>query len=111
MYQIETFELSTSRVALFQLKAGCVIRVTGGRLWLTRQGRAEDIWLRTGECWTVPVNNVLYLSAEPTAEFQIAQALPQQQAPTAPHDHGAGWPAILWSKFASNPYKTIVSSY
>ena len=111
MYQIETFELSTSRVALFQLKAGGVIRVTGGRLWLTRQGRAEDIWLRTGECWTVPVNSVLYLSAEPTAAFQIAQALLQQQAPIVSHDRGAGWPAILWSKFASSPYKTIVSSY
>lgn len=111
MYQIDTFELSTSRVALFQLKAGCVIRVTGGRLWLTRQGRAEDLWLRSGECWTVPVNSVLYLSAEPTAAFQIAQTLPPQQTPILQRDSGPGLLAILWAKLASSPYRTSVSSY
>lgn len=84
MYQIETFELSTSRVALFRLKAGCVIRVTQGRLWLTQQGQADDIWLRTGERWTVPVNGVLWLGAEPMAEFKLAQPLQGQWKPTLP---------------------------
>ena len=75
MYQIETFELSSSRAALFRLKAGCVIRVTQGRLWLTLQGQSDDIWLRTGESWTVPVNRTICLSAEPLALFQVAQAI------------------------------------
>lgn len=75
MYQIETFELSTSRVAMFRLKAGCVIRVTDGRLWLTLPGCMDDIWLRAGESWTLPVNSTLYLSAEPAAMFQVAQPI------------------------------------
>lgn len=84
MYQIETFELGTSRVALFRLKAGCVIRVTQGRLWLTLQGQSDDIWLHTGERWTVPVNGVLWLSAEPRAEFKMAQPLPKRWTPALP---------------------------
>lgn len=76
MYRIENFELSTSRVVAFQAKAGCVIRVTAGRLWLTVQGQPRDVWLQAGESWTAPrVDAVLWLSAEPSASFQMAHAM------------------------------------
>ncbi|CAN5406696.1 hypothetical protein BH10PSE16_BH10PSE16_20370 [soil metagenome] len=80
MYQIENFELSTSRVVAFHPKAGCVIRVTAGRLWLTVQGQPHDVWLQAGESWAVPgVNAVLWLSAEPSASFQMAHAIAPQR--------------------------------
>lgn len=76
MYQIENFELNKSSVVGFQLKTGCLIRVTAGRLWLTLQGQPGDVWLQAGECWTMPaVNATVWLSAEPTTEFQIAQSI------------------------------------
>ena len=76
MYQIENFALSTSRAVAFRAKAGCVIRVTAGRLWLTVQGHPHDFWLQAGERWTVPaVNAVVWLSAEPSASFQMAHAI------------------------------------
>lgn len=76
MYRIENFELSSSRVVALQAKAGCVIRVTAGRLWITVQGHPHDIWLQAGERWTVPlVNAVVWLSAEPSASFQMARTI------------------------------------
>lgn len=72
MYQIENFELGTSRVARFRLKAGDVIRLTEGRMWLTLQGSQDDIWLRAGDSWTLPANGTIFLSAEPIAVFQMA---------------------------------------
>lgn len=81
MYQIDNFELSTSRVVAFHPKAGCVIRVTAGRLWLTVQGQPHDVWLQAGESWAVPpgANAVLWLSAEPSASLQMAQAIAPQR--------------------------------
>jgi len=76
MHRIETFELSTSGVVVFQAKAGLVIRVTAGRLWVTVQSQPHDVWLRAGESWSVPgVNAVLWLSAEPSASLQMAHAI------------------------------------
>lgn len=75
MYQIEHFELSATRATTFQLKTGCVIRVTSGRLWLTVQGDHNDVWLQAGEHWIMPANGTLWLSAEPQAVFQIAQPI------------------------------------
>lgn len=73
MYQIEHFELNSARATAFQLKTDCVIRVTTGRLWLTIQGRLNDVWLQAGDEWSMPVNGKLWLSAEPLAMFQIAR--------------------------------------
>ena len=84
MHQIENFELSISRVVAFQAKAGCVIRVTAGRLWLTLQGQPDDVWLQAGESWSVPgANAVLWLSAEPSASFQMAHAIAPRRRRTA----------------------------
>lgn len=80
MYRIENFELSSSRVAAFTLKAGWIIRVTTGRLWLTVHGHTDDVWLHANESWTMPaVVATVWLSAEPAAEFQIAQAIAIRQ--------------------------------
>jgi hypothetical protein len=82
MYQIENFELNTSRVVALQAKAGCVIRVTAGRLWITVQGQPDDVWLQAGESWSVPGGGaVVWLSAEPSASFQMAHAIaPRRRA-------------------------------
>lgn len=74
MHQVESFEWSSPRVVAIKLKAGSVIRVTSGRLWLTQQGQTDDVWLQTGATWTVPVNATLWLSAEPVTQFQLLQA-------------------------------------
>jgi Protein of unknown function (DUF2917) len=75
MYQIEHFELNSARAIAFQLKTDCVIRVTTGRLWLTLQGRPNDVWLQAGDDWNMPLNGKLWLSAEPLAMFQIARPI------------------------------------
>jgi len=91
MYQIENFELSTPRVVAYQLKTGCVIRVTSGRLWLTRQGSPDDLWLQAGESWTMPAaNGTLWLSAEPAAEFRIAHPLSTRRWPGLPQPFNLG---------------------
>ena len=81
MYRIETFELSQPRVAAFQLKAGCVIRVTAGSLWLTQQGQSNDVWLQDGGRWTLPAKGMVWLSAETAAAFQIAQPIMKEWRP------------------------------
>ena len=75
MHQIEHFELATPQPVSLKLGAGCMIRVTHGRLWLTRPGHLDDVWLQAGDCWTLPANGTLWLGAEPAAQFQLARAL------------------------------------
>ena len=79
MHQIENYELRAPRVVAFQLRAGSEIRVVSGRLWLTLQGFSEDVWLQHGETWRLPVNGQVWLSAEPVAEFRIAQFTTERQ--------------------------------
>lgn len=80
MYQIEHFELSAPRVVALALKAGAVIRVSSGRLWLTVQDQPDDIWLHAGAAWTLPAPGTLWLSAEPAATFQVlVQTSPWRQ--------------------------------
>ncbi len=75
MHQIEHFELATPHPVSLTLSAGCVIRVTHGRLWLTRPGHLEDVWLQAGEAWALPASGTVWLSAEPVAQFQLAHKL------------------------------------
>jgi hypothetical protein len=75
MHQIEHFEFATPQPASLKLGAGCVIRVTHGRLWLTRPDHLEDVWLQSGECWTLPATGTVWLSAEPAVQFQLAHPL------------------------------------
>ena len=41
-----------------------VIHVRQGRVWLTREGRPEDVFLAAGERWQVAGDATLHLSAE-----------------------------------------------
>jgi hypothetical protein len=77
MHQIEHFELATPHAVALKLDAGCVIRVTGGRLWLTVQDHLADVWLHAGEGWMLPVSGTVWLSAEGTAQFQLSRAVRQ----------------------------------
>jgi len=75
MHQIEHYELADQHAVGLTLRAGCMIRVSHGRLWLTRSGQALDVWLQTGESWTQPSTGTVWLSAEPSAQFQLAHVL------------------------------------
>ena len=73
MVKIEGFELFSPQLVALPLPAATTIRVTAGRLWLTCQGRPDDIWLRASERWTADQDCLVWISAEPLAEFQIAR--------------------------------------
>lgn len=75
MHQIEHFELATPQPVSLKLGVGCVVRVTHGRLWLTRPGQLDDVWLQAGESWTLPASGQVWIGAEPAAQFQLALAV------------------------------------
>lgn len=75
MHQIEHYELTEPRAVGLTLRTGCMVRVSHGRLWLTRPGDALDVWLHAGESWTQPSTGTVWLSAEPNAQFQLAHVL------------------------------------
>ena len=105
MHQIEHYELADQHAVGLTLRAGCMIRVSHGRLWLTRPGQALDVWLQTGESWTQPSTGTVWLSAEPCAQFQLAHVLQP-------------WPALAqlrhvlptWVRCAALPLRTIHAS-
>lgn len=72
MHQIEHFELASPQPVSLKLGAGCVVRVTHGRLWLTRPGHGDDVWLQAGESWSLPASGTVWIGAEPAAQFQLA---------------------------------------
>jgi Protein of unknown function (DUF2917) len=74
MHQIEHFELATPQPVSLKLVAGCVVRVSHGRLWLTRPGQLDDVWLQAGDSWTLPATGQVWIGAEPAAQFQLARA-------------------------------------
>jgi len=75
MYQIEHYELGTQHAVGLTLHAGSMVRVGHGRLWLTQPGQMQDVWLRAGESWTQPATGLVWLSAEPSAQFQLAHVV------------------------------------
>ncbi|BDT66405.1 hypothetical protein os1_05670 [Comamonadaceae bacterium OS-1] len=81
MVRIEHFELRTPEVVALHLPAGAVLRVSTGRLWLTQEGRSEDVWLQAHGSWTAPQAVRVRLSAEPSVDFQIAQPAAVRRAP------------------------------
>jgi len=72
MHQIQHYELTEPRAVGLTLRAGCTVRVSHGRLWLTQPGQALDVWLQAGESWTQAATGTVWLSAEPSAQFQLA---------------------------------------
>nr|WP_315232457.1 DUF2917 domain-containing protein [uncultured Albidiferax sp.] len=81
MVRIEHFELRTPDVVALRLPAGAVLRVSAGCLWLTQDGRCEDVWLQAHGSWTAPQAVSVRLSAEPSVDFQIAQPAVVRRAP------------------------------
>lgn len=81
MVRIEHFELRTPDVVALRLPAGAVVRVSTGRLWLTQDGRSEDVWLQAHGSWTASQAVSVRLSAEPSVDFQIAQPAAVRSAP------------------------------
>lgn len=76
MVRIEQFELRSPHTVALRLPRAAVIRVGAGRLWLTRPGHADDVWLTTDGSWTAPERATVWVSAEPSADFQIASPAP-----------------------------------
>lgn len=58
--------------------------VTGGRLWLTVSGSADDHWLQAGEGLTLAAGQEVVLEGWPEAAFQLLQpAAPRRIAKPA----------------------------
>jgi hypothetical protein len=99
MYRLELFECRAAPIQL-HLKAGNSIRVSAGRLWLTVEGKLEDVWLRGGEQWDASRNLKVWLSAESVASFGLLHAIVSADGRCAgsarPQGHGyrLPWPAL-----------------
>lgn len=104
MYQIDCFEVRGPRVVTLPVRAGAVIRVGQGSLWLTLQGQPQDVWLQRGQTWTVPVTSQLWLSAEPAATFELVHALVDWPLGRHPQTPPGGWLSSLarWRRICAN---------
>ena len=103
MHQIENYELHNPCATALSLTAGGMVRVVSGRVWLTLQGQSLDVWLQSGETWQMPVDGILWLSAEPVAAFQLVQAKARKHL---------GWWAqfsMLHTKATPTPHKSMWS--
>jgi hypothetical protein len=74
-------------VMLLHCRAGqrASLEVLSGRLWLTQQGRSEDLFLQAGQGLTLQGPAVLYAGADGTTPLRLrwvqeAGALPTQPA-------------------------------
>jgi hypothetical protein len=47
------------------------LQVVRGRLWITRRGRAEDLWLAAGQGVQFEAGQELLIEAWPEAQFQL----------------------------------------
>jgi hypothetical protein len=74
------------------LPEGALLRVISGRVWLTLEGRSEDIWLMPGEEWRATAAVRVWLSAEPTARLQRLEPVP--------HGAEARWGRLAWHLLA-----------
>lgn len=105
MYQIEHYELLDQHVVGLTLRAGCTVRVDHGRLWLTQPGQHHDIWLQAGQSWTPTSTGRVWISAEPSAQFQLAQLL----RPWSALGHLRPW-LPSWTHRRAWPLPTILAS-
>lgn len=73
MHQFEHYEFTGTRTLSLVVVAGTLLRLQTGRLWLTMQGNADDIWLNAGDEWQALRASRLHLSAEPQATFALGR--------------------------------------
>lgn len=77
----EHFQLDTpQRTVALPMAAGTLVRVTQGTVWLTLEGHRRDVWLRTHDHWTVPLDATVRISAEGAATFTVER--PGEHAPS-----------------------------
>jgi hypothetical protein len=81
MVEIKHFEMSTPSIAALALDGGSVIRLISGRLWLTVQGQSDDVWLTASGNFTLSARGTVWISAEPAAQFQVAQRVAHWRGP------------------------------
>lgn len=68
------FQLETPQQTLaLRLAAGDVVQVTQGSIWLTLEGHRRDVWLKTHDQWTVPLNAKVWISSDGAAAFTVSQ--------------------------------------
>ncbi|WP_313818138.1 DUF2917 domain-containing protein [Cupriavidus sp.] len=75
MRELRTFELDEpGKPVSWRVRHGQSVAVLEGRLWLTIEGQAADIWLRPGDVFALPEGAQVWLSGEsPLARFQLAE--------------------------------------
>jgi hypothetical protein len=78
MHHVEHFEFIGAQSQSLRLGASSHIRVTQGRLWITAEGKAEDVWLQMGDSWTLTEPLKVWLSADPVASFAVLRPGPKR---------------------------------
>lgn len=71
--QTQHFQLDTPQTLALPLVAGTVLQVSQGRIWLTLEGHSRDVWLKNHDCWTVPLDAKVWISADGAAAFAVSQ--------------------------------------
>ncbi len=71
--QTQHIQLDTPQTLALHLVAGAMLQVTQGVIWLTLEGHSRDVWLKTDERWTVPLDAKVWISADGPAAFGVRQ--------------------------------------
>ena len=79
--QTQHFQLDTPQTLALALVAGTMVQVTRGSIWLTLEGHSRDVWLKTHDCWTVPLDAKAWIGADWAAALTVHQ--PSVQGQTA----------------------------
>src|ERR1700757_4300308 len=66
--------LAPKRVAAWRMRADTELRVHGTDVWLTREGRLDDYWLRIGDVVRLTRGDRIWLSADGGAAAQLTFA-------------------------------------
>lgn len=77
------YTLSAGQAHTLSARAGAVLKVIRGQVWLTESGQAEDVFLHAGDSWTVGRGRTVVQALE-GLEAQFSLMSPQALALNRP---------------------------
>lgn len=94
MHTDEHINLSNEFPIALSLKAGDLLQVNTGCIWLTLQGHARDVWVRAEESWSLPLNARVWIGTDNGANFLVRRNTGLQKSANRPLN---GWMAkLMW---------------